>query len=252
MDDAELGEVATFLRALDRACPEQSTLAVESSQLAAVLEAARLLGQDSALPATAALARDGGPAVGSQAKMKTPVPHGVLARGWVKVTGLAVAALLLSGSAVYAGILPAPLQHAVASAAESLGVHLPDPARIAHPTTPVRRGPVSPAGVGPTEGPVGADAPGLGASSTAVPKRSRNGSATPGGGKAAGRGATARGSKPGTKSSHGAAAVKKPKPKPKAHDEASAGDGDHKAPKSSAQRGSDKGDESTKKGSDGR
>jgi hypothetical protein len=57
-----------------------------------------------------------------------PVFSRVFARGWA-IAAISTAGLLAFGGAAYAGVLPAPIQNAVAGAARSVGVQLPSPAR---------------------------------------------------------------------------------------------------------------------------
>ena len=113
-DDADLGQVAQFLRDLDRAYPEEQTGALEASHLPAMIEAARLSAGHSQ--------SDISPAAG----FRRPAFKNVSAHGRA-IAAFALAALLAFGGAAYAGVLPAPLQHAVATAVQAVGIDLPNP-----------------------------------------------------------------------------------------------------------------------------
>jgi hypothetical protein len=116
-DDADLGQVARFLGGLGDALPQEQTSELETVHLAAMAEAVRLLPADARSDASRTSWR--GPA--ERQSFKT-----AFARGWA-IAAVALAGVLAFGGAAYAGVLPAPLQHAVATAIQSAGIHIPDP-----------------------------------------------------------------------------------------------------------------------------
>jgi hypothetical protein len=116
-DDADLGPVAGFLAEVDRALPEQQTGALEASHVTAMIEAAGIVEVDRR-PGVSGLGR--------------PAPKTVFARRWAIATAAAAALLAFSGAA-YAGVLPAPLQHAVATAVQAVGIELPNPGEAEAP-----------------------------------------------------------------------------------------------------------------------
>jgi hypothetical protein len=73
------------------------------------------------------LEESGAPMTASPAVRK---PHWQVLPGWAKAAALAAALLMAFGGVAYAGILPAPLQHAVAVAALTIGIELPDPGNV--------------------------------------------------------------------------------------------------------------------------
>lgn len=116
-DDADLGQIAQFLGDLSDACPEEQTGALESSHLAAMAEVVRLLPAD---------ARPDKSQASWRGSAKRPAFRTAFARGWA-IAVVALAGVLAFGGAAYAGVLPAPIQHAVATAVQAAGIQIPDP-----------------------------------------------------------------------------------------------------------------------------
>ncbi len=116
-DDADIGSVARFLGGLGDALPEAPTSSLEGSHLAAMAEAVRLLPAD-VRPDAGRASRWG--------SARRPAFKTGFARGWA-IAAVALAGVLAFGGAAYAGVLPAPLQHAVATAVQAAGLRIPDP-----------------------------------------------------------------------------------------------------------------------------
>jgi hypothetical protein len=131
---AELDGVASFFAQAALTYPEPSTDAFESADVAAMLDTARA-------QASARVAN--GTAADRDAEL-AGAPWGTIVRGFfartsARVAAVAVAVAIIFGGTAYAGILPAPLQTAVAGAARAVGISLPDPSThpgsgLAHPS----------------------------------------------------------------------------------------------------------------------
>jgi hypothetical protein len=117
IDDADLGQVARFLGDVSDALPEEQTAALETEHLTAITEAVRLLPAD----APAGSSRDSWLRPANRPAFRT-----AFARGWA-IASVALAGILAFGGAAYAGVLPSPIQHAVATAVQAAGLHIPDP-----------------------------------------------------------------------------------------------------------------------------
>lgn len=117
---ADLEGVARFVDELSAAFPESSTEDLESAHVSAMMEAARVAAAAAAASVRVLPLAD--PDVGPMDRLRAALaPRGMriaLASGFV--------ALALGGTA-YAGVLPAPVQRAVAKAVRVVGIEIPSP-----------------------------------------------------------------------------------------------------------------------------
>lgn len=135
-DDVALAQLAEVLTAVGDAYPTPSTEGLEASHLAAMIETAHLValsgepapgpGSNAHVPALRAL--------GLPTYWRTTLSN-IWTRKGAKVAAITFAAVLALGGTAYAGVLPAPVQKVVASAAQSVGVTLPSPTDVVKDAT---------------------------------------------------------------------------------------------------------------------
>jgi hypothetical protein len=116
---AGLDGVARFFAEAAQTYPEPATEPYEAAHIGAMLEAARLSG---ATADTAAKPAPFGLSWGTTLR-------DLFTRPSARVAALALAMAVVLGGTAYAGVLPAPVQSAVAHVAGALGIVLPDPSR---------------------------------------------------------------------------------------------------------------------------
>lgn len=110
-DDERLGEIARFAQDLNRAFPVSSTEALEGTHVSAMLATSRLMAAN-------------GEVVEAQPRrqpMFTTFMHSRMA----KISAAVAAAMLAFAGVAAAGVLPSPLQNAVADAVAPAGINLP-------------------------------------------------------------------------------------------------------------------------------
>jgi hypothetical protein len=115
-DDERLGEIARFADDLNKAFPASSTDALEGAHLSAMLATSRVM------------AANGEPAEESQSGIvprRQPVFKTFLHSRMAKISAAAVAAMLAFAGVAAAGVLPSPLQNAVANVVAPTGIDLP-------------------------------------------------------------------------------------------------------------------------------
>jgi hypothetical protein len=129
-DDQSMQGVARFVQDLGTAFPERSTADLEDAHIAAMMQVVHLMA-DNGEPVAKPASKASGPedqASGLPKPWRETIMNRiktVFATRAAKVTAAAVAMLLaLSGVAV-AGVLPDPIQHTVADAANAVGINLP-------------------------------------------------------------------------------------------------------------------------------
>ena len=121
--------LAAFAREVGTAFAGSSSAHLERSVVAAAVEASRLnieKGDPVARPASKAHGPD--PQVSGLPRWRRKtVLSSLFASLVAKIAGVAIAAAAATGGLAAAGALPAPAQQAVASAASTVGIHLPSP-----------------------------------------------------------------------------------------------------------------------------
>jgi hypothetical protein len=106
LSEPDPSSLAKFIRAAEQLRMQQPDAAKQAEHLAAIAaETARLRGTDPA--------------------PRRPVVVTVLRSRWTRAAGIGIAAVLATGSLAAAKVLPAPVQDAVASVADVVGIDLP-------------------------------------------------------------------------------------------------------------------------------
>jgi len=128
--DPEMARLAEFVRELGDAFPEPSTVHLEAGHVAAMLEAARLATDkgESALQPTSNAHGPAGQASGLPKSWRERVAMKIgtaFATRTAKIALAAIAMVLAFSGVAVAGVLPAPVQKAVADGAAVVGVNLP-------------------------------------------------------------------------------------------------------------------------------
>ena len=113
-DEAELG-VAQFLHGLDRVLPVEPTAQFEAAHVAAMMAAAQATAEAGDLTTAPAPIR----------ASTQPIWANLFGARWAKIAWVSAAALLALGSTAYAGVLPSPIQNAVSSFVQPIGITLP-------------------------------------------------------------------------------------------------------------------------------
>ncbi len=125
--DADLGELARFFGELREAYPQPSTESLEASHVAAMIETARLLaenGEPVARPASNAHGSED-QASGLPKWRSNIMVQRFIASKWAKLAAVSAALVMALGGVAFAGVLPPPVQNAVAGAARTVGITLP-------------------------------------------------------------------------------------------------------------------------------
>ena len=126
-DDVELRDLARFFADLEEACPKASTEPCAAAHIVAMVEAAELRAADVGRAAKPTREARG---LMSLASGRRPPDGGGVTRGFsvAMLTRVAVVTSLLAlifGGVAFGGALPGPLQHAVATFAQHVGIDVP-------------------------------------------------------------------------------------------------------------------------------
>lgn len=135
--DPDLTQLADILGAMGDAYPEPSTEPVAASHLAAMFQAAHLLAENGE-PATRPARSARGSALGDSGlpTLRRMTLKELWATKSAKVAAITLAAVLALGGTAFAGVLPAPVQNVVATAAGTVGIALPSGSSTATYTVP--------------------------------------------------------------------------------------------------------------------
>lgn len=127
--DEALEDIAMFFKDLDETYPEVSTESHESAHIHAMIQTAQLLA-DNGKPVVRPASKAHGPesqVSGLPNLRRNIMVKVMLASTRVKAAAAGVALVLVFGGTAFAGVLPAPIQDAVADAVKPIGIDLPNP-----------------------------------------------------------------------------------------------------------------------------